>query len=300
MINIIYDGKELKLSDYLQNRFNLSFSMQCKYLKENKIKVNSKKVPLTYKLQKNDQIKLYILGLDENAPKFMFAKDELDIVYEDENILILNKPQKLECIDENNINCDTLINRVLKYLKYSDGFVPSLCHRLDLNTSGIVLVAKNEESKLILDDIIKKHTLFKEYTAITTSIPDDKNYIKSYLKKDANASFVKNYTKPQEGAKEAILEYKKVAVNKNFALVKINLKTGRTHQIRVQFASINCSILGDTKYGNVTINNKTNIKRQVLSATRIIFPSLSGKLEYLSNKEFSVDSSKIEELFKSL
>lgn len=300
MIKTIYTGKEIKLSEYLQSRYNISYSMQCSYLKKNKIKVNSKKQPLSYKLQKNDIIELYILNLDDTSPKFTHAKSDFNVVYEDENILIANKPQGVECIDEEDLACDTLINRALKYLDYKEGFIPCLCHRLDLNTAGLVLIAKNEDTKIILDKIIKDHTLQKEYLCITTSIPSDKNYIKSYLKKDANKSYVKNYDHKVENSKEAILEYETIAINKNFALVKVLLKTGRTHQIRVQFASINCPILGDTKYGNITINNDKNIKKQVLCASKLKFPSLNNKLSYLSNKEFVADTTKIEELFKNL
>lgn len=299
MVEIKYEGHEIKLSTYLQNRYNLSYSMQARYLKENKIKINGKKEPLAYKLTNGDIIKLFILGIEDTSA---LISDNIEIVYEDDNLLILNKPQGIETIDENNIAQDTLINRALKYLKYNENcdYKPALCHRLDLNTSGIVLIAKNEKTQSILENIIKDHSLIKEYTCITTSIPDDTNYIKSYLKKDARTSFVKSYKSQIDGSKVALLEYKKVAINKNFAMLKVILKTGRTHQIRVQLASIDCPILGDTKYGNVKINNAANIKKQILCASRIVFPKLDNKLSYLSNKEFCVDTKNIENLFKSL
>ena len=296
--------KNDRLDSYLQNRYpSLSFSKICKYNKENKIKVNGKKQPLSYRLQNNDEITLFINDLpDSTAPLYKFAKNELSIQYEDENILIVNKPQGLICIDSNNTIADTLINRVLNYLNYdsSFAFTPALCHRLDTGTEGLVIIAKTKPSYDEITNLIKAHKIIKEYRCITFGIPKkEHDILNTYLKKDSKSGFVKSYSNPIQGSLNAISEYNVIATRNTYALVNVKLFTGRTHQIRVHLSSINCPIIGDTKYGNIKQNNLLKLSRQCLVAYKITFPELTIN-KNLSKKTIEIPTNNIEQMFSKL
>jgi len=289
MRELLYtDSKEIRLDSFLEEKFpSLTFSKLNQYLRENKIKVNKKKVPLSTRLHSGDIVYLYIL--DDVLDKTVSIA--LDVVYEDSNILIVNKPAGLIVQDENNPDNDSLLNRSKAYLKSRDDEYKDLvlCHRLDTGTSGIVILAKNEDAENAITTLIRLHKIQKEYRCITYGIPKEREgTIDNYLLKDSKTGQVKQYAHEKEGAKRAISEYYVANTNNEYALINVKLLTGRTHQIRVHMAGLHCPIVGDSKYGNNLVNRKTKQKRQLLCAYKIKFPYMDGKYSNISNKEFTV------------
>ncbi len=289
MRELLYtDSKEIRLDSFLEEKFpSLTFSKLNQYLRENKIKVNKKKVPLSTRLHSGDIVYLYIL--DDVLDKTVSIA--LDVVYEDSNILIVNKPAGLIVQDENNPDSDSLLNRAKAYLKSRDDEYKDLvlCHRLDTGTSGIVILAKNEDAENTITTLIRLHKIQKEYRCITYGIPKEREgTIDNYLLKDSKTGQVKQYAHEKEGAKRAVSEYYVANTNNEYALINVKLLTGRTHQIRVHMVGLHCPIVGDSKYGNNLVNRKTKQKRQLLCAYKIKFPYMDGKYSNISNKEFTI------------
>lgn len=271
----------------------LSLGKLNKYLRENKIKVNGKKIALSERLDFGDEVKLYLPIVQQPQYPFLNSKDELDIVFEDSNTLIVQKNAGLVTQDEMNVQCDTLINRVYKYL-YNKGeyapdtceFPPRLCHRLDTGTSGLVILAKCAESEHLLLDLIEKRKIKKEYVCVTLGIPKPASgTLSGYLIKDQEQGHVQIRDNQCKNGKQIITEYRTICTSGHLALLNVNLVTGRTHQIRAHLASIGCPILGDSKYGNNAANRAYRLRYQALCAYRITFPNLDGTcLEALSNE----------------
>ncbi len=287
MRTIIVDKHGIRLDKYLQSKFpTLSFNLLQRFLKENKIKVNSKKVPLNTVLNAGDELKLFIL--DEFLDVVEPSLDLKAIVYEDENILVVNKPSGLITIDEDPL-LDTLDKRIKKYLNSFDG---SCCHRLDRGTQGLVIYGKTSKACDTICEAIKQHKLHKHYVCVTVGWPQpNAGEIRNYLLKD-DKGFVKAYSKQVEGSKEAVTKYKTIATKDELAYVDVEIFTGRTHQIRVTFKSISCPILGDSKYGIESVNRKFKKNRQCLCAYKIQMPTFEGDLKYLSNKIFEIEKPK--------
>jgi 23S rRNA pseudouridine955/2504/2580 synthase len=277
---------------------NAPLSYIYKIFRKKDIKVNGKRVEINYILQENDMIDIYIKDdtlNDFNKPKNIeIEKVNLDIIYEDENILIINKdPNVLIHEGEENKKANTLNNIILNYLltkgEYSPShlYTPSCVHRLDRNTSGLVIASKNlETSKILLESFKNKDNLEKYYLALVLGKTKKEETINKRLLKDEKKKLVIVDNK----GLEAITKYKLVDANENFSLLKVNLLTGRTHQIRVHMASINHPLINDEKYGNYKVNKEFahihNYKYQFLHSYIIKFKELPGKLNYLSNKTF--------------
>ena len=266
-----------------------------KALRENKIKLNGKKQPLSTRVQNGDVIKLFLLDeqLGEttaDGPSYLAARAPAEIVFENDDLLIVNKPAGI-AVD--GADADTLENRILLKL-HEEGHLnaqalPRLCHRLDTGTSGLVLAAKTEAAEAFLTEAIKERTIKKRYLCVTFGRPvPPVATLHDFLVKDAARGIVKIVAEPKPGAKEVITAYETVAVSGRLALLKVDLITGRTHQIRAHLANIGCPILGDSKYGNNTANRELKLKYQALCAWELTFPSTihDPAFAYLSGKTY--------------
>ena len=283
-----------RLDKYLMQQYpTLGLGRLNKALRENKIKLNGKKQPLNTRVLNGDTITLYIKEeqLDtasSGGPLYLQARAPAEIVYEDDDLLIANKPAGL--VVEKEGEADTLIHRVMLSLRNSGekSVTPRLCHRLDTGTSGLVLVAKNEKAEQFLTGLIRQRAIKKYYLCVTFGRPTpEKATLSGWLYKDAEKGLVYVREKKQPGAKDVITKYETLASSGRLALLKVELVTGRTHQIRAHLASIGCPILGDSKYGNNAANRELKLKYQALCAWELVFPSVSDEhFAHLSGRTF--------------
>lgn len=278
-------------------------SLMYKYIRMKRIKLNGKRCEISTRLNEGDVMQLYINDefFDTAAEtEFLTAPPVLNIVYEDENILLVDKKNGLVVHEDDEKTSDTLINRILHYLydkgeykpEEENSFVPALCNRLDRNTGGIVIAAKNAESLRILNQKIKDRELEKRYLCITVGIPPKKHdTMTAYLEKNADGNTVKVTDKKTSSNKTIITTYDVLKTSGKLALVEVKLETGRTHQIRAHFAHIGCPLLGDGKYGINQVNREYKVKTQALYSYKLKFTFAgddNGCLDYLNGREFTV------------
>lgn len=277
-----------------------------KYIRLKRIKVNGKGSKRDVRLNAGDVLQLYINDefFDKPSEENMFLtlfSPQLDIVYEDENLLLVNKRPGLVVHADETEKVNTLINHIQAYLyqkrewnpKWENAFAPALCNRIDRNTGGIVIAAKNAETLRIINDKIKNHELEKSYLCVTVGHPRPaEGQIEGFLLKDEAKKQVFFYHKPIPGGKTAVTLYKTLESRGPLSLVECRLLTGRTHQIRVSMAEIGCPLLGDGKYGQGAVNKQYHETRQALYSYKLAFAFTTdaGALEYLRGREFSVDT----------
>ena len=287
-----------------QNCPMLPSSLMFKYIRTKRIKVNGKRAEISTRLNVGDTVDAYIGDefFVSKQPKYDFlsAPANFNIVYEDENILLADKKQGLLVHPDKNEYNDTLIARIQHYLydkgeynpENENSFRPALANRIDRNTGGIVIAAKNAEALKILCDKIKYREIEKKYLAVIHGIPEKKSaLLEGFLEKneDKNKVFLKN--RKTEDARTVKTKYN-VLQNKNgLSLIEVELLTGRTHQIRAHMASIGHPLLGDGKYGKLAADKKLGFDKQALYSysLKFTFKTDAGILNYLDGKRFTVN-----------
>lgn len=214
-----------------------------------------------------------------------------EIVFEDEHVLLINKPQGLQSQNEDNpLAGDSALTRVLSYLKTQDKETDHvhLCHRLDVQTGGLLLFVKDDEAFEAAMRAFSERSFRKFYTCRVKGCPaKTETVLHAWLRKDAQISRVSVTDYPARGALEIMTGYRVLQAEEN-ALLEVELMTGRTHQIRAHLAHIGHPILGDDKYGDRMLNRKLGVRRQQLWATRLVFQA-EGALSYLNGRSFSVE-----------
>ncbi len=306
-----------RLDKFLQKKFKtMPKSLMYKYLRTKYIKLNGKKASGDEFLLQDDVLTLYIKDeFFENAEKetktenyeFLKAPKTFGIVFEDENVLIIDKKPGLIVHPDKNYHFDSLISRVLHYLydkgeyrpENENSFTPALVNRIDRNTGGIVIAAKNAEALRILNSKMKARQIKKFYLCLVHGwLKKKSGILTGYITKDERKNKAAVSKKMTAGGKEIKTGYRVISEENNQSLLEIELFTGRTHQIRAQMTAIGHPLLGDKKYCKSEYMNDSKYKYQALYAYRVIF-DFSGEcgcLEYLSGRTFKLKKTPFAEI----
>ena len=316
VVEIDGNSANQRLDKFLLKYFNKAGkSFIYKMLRKKRIKYNGSKALGNEILKSGDFIQMYLS--EETINSFMEAKmvDKADrgfsIIYEDKNIIICDKPAGL-AVQRDSINVGNTLNDQLLFYLYEKGeylpkkesvFTPSICNRLDRNTSGIVLFGKNYEAVKVLNEIIRKRKIDKFYLTVLKGVIEEEGTISDYHIKNEKGQ-AEIFSEFKEGSKKIVTKYKRLAENGEYSFAKVNLITGKTHQIRACFKFMGHCVIGDRKYGDFNINKlfKKNysLDNQFLHSYKVVFKEKYGFFSYLEGKEFiaPLDSKKEKIIFK--
>ena len=269
-----------RIDEFLFNMFpNVNSSVIYKAFRKRNIKVNDKRVSISYTLSANDKVQVYIpeeylaQATDENES--FIAGPEM--IYEDKYIIIISKPQGMPVHKDRNNEMRVLDNWLQIFLRardntlYEDDF-PALCHRLDRNTGGLVLFAKDSKTLAVLEDKFRTHEIGKKYLCVVNGVPNkDFQELRGYLRKDSKRSRVFVFNNPVKGSEPIITRYRVLKKTKEYSLLEVELVTGKTHQIRAHLAFVGHPLLGDGKYGINAVNRALKLKWQALWSNELSF-----------------------------
>ncbi len=283
----------------------LPASLAQKYIRLKRIKCNGKRIERDTRLNSGDVLQLYINDEFFDKPRednafLTVATTKLNIVYEDDHILLVDKRPGLAVHPHDGAEYGrTLIDHIQAYLyqkkewrpREENAFTPALCNRIDRNTGGIVIAAKTAEALRVMNQKIKDRELDKRYLAIVEGTPrPERGSLKGYLFKDAKKNRVFVTDTPQTGSKSCQTNYKTLASRSGLSLVECELITGRTHQIRAQFAHAGHPLLGDGKYGKLDKRFDRNYQALYSYKLTFAFSTDAGSLAHLNGKSFQVQA----------
>lgn len=291
-----------RLDKFLTKAYpNLPQSMLYKSIRKKDVKRNGKRCEISTRLSAGDVLTMYLKDeFFQQEPKeydFMKAPKQISVLYEDGNILILDKKPGLIVHPDETYHFDSLIARVQHYLydkgeyrpEEENSFAPALINRIDRNTGGIVMAAKNAETLRIMNEKVKARELQKLYLCIVHGRMEQKEAtLEGYLEKNEAQNRVYISRKPKADSKKIRTHYRVLAEREHYSLLEVELLTGRTHQIRAHLASIGHPLAGDGKYGTNAMNRETGFRYQALYSYRLkfTFSTDAGPLNYLNGKEY--------------
>ena len=277
-IKTIKSKKCQKLSKLISDELGISYNQIQKIIRSKDVKVNGKRVVKDVDLGINDNVEVYV------------NEKPIEVIFENDDLVVVFKPRNIETVTENGF--DDLKTKLTNQL----GVNLFAVHRLDRNTQGLVIFAKNEKSKKSLDLAIKNRLLEKYYLAKVVGISNKReDKLVAYLKKDEKKSRVFVSDKKLEGFEEIKTNYKTISSDKEFSILEVELVTGKTHQIRAHLSHVGLPILGDEKYGNTEINKKYKKKYQCLCAFKLIFNfDKDDYLGYINKTKIELSEEKID------
>ncbi|MBE6823727.1 MAG: RluA family pseudouridine synthase [Ruminococcaceae bacterium] len=296
-----------RLDKFLLKRFKtMPKSLMHKYLRTKYIKLNGKKTTPEVFVNEGDVLTLYIKDefFEETKKEyeFMKASKKLLLVYEDNNLLLIDKKPGVIVHQDKNYDTDCIVNRVQRYLfekkeydpEADKAFSPALVNRIDRNTGGIIIGAKNAMALRVLNEKVRTREIRKFYLCVVKGkLKKQKDTLKDYLTKNEKSNTVKVSKNETKNSKEIITKYNVISYDKerDLSLCEVELLTGRTHQIRAHMAYIGHPLLGDEKYGDKALNRRFHQSSQLLCSYKLIFDFKTGadELEYLNGKVFTLD-----------
>lgn len=294
-----------RLDKFLTKTYpNLPQSMLYKSIRKKDIKCNGKRCEISTRLVQGDVLTMYLKDeFFQQAPEeydFLKAPNKLNVLYEDDNLMLLDKKPGLIVHPDEHYHYDSLIARVQHYL-YEKGeyqpaneasFAPALINRIDRNTGGIVMAAKNAETLRIMNEKVKRRELTKLYLCIAHGyMPKKEDTLEAFLEKNESRNRVYISKKPTSETKSIRTRYRVLEERGGYSLLEVELLTGRTHQIRAHLAYIGHPLAGDGKYGTNAINKACGFKYQALYSykLRFDFTTPARLLDYLNGRTFEAN-----------
>lgn len=293
-----------RLDKFLTKSYpNLPQAMLYKSIRKKDIKLNGKRCEISARLSAGDVLTMYLkeefFQREEREEDFKKAPNKLTLLYEDENLLILDKKPGLIVHPDENYHFDSLIARVQRYLfekgeylpQQENSFSPALINRIDRNTGGIVMAAKNAEALRVMNQKVKDREMHKLYLCVVQGqLPEKQGLLTGYLEKDQAKNRVYVSKRPTKDSKSIRTRYRVLEEKRDCSLLEVELLTGRTHQIRAHFASIGHPLAGDGKYGKNAGDKKRGFPYQALYSYKLSFDfrTDAGLLNYLNGMTFTV------------